>query len=87
MHRVDGAGAASRGQSEFPALLRTFYSQQPQTHRRRKRRRRRRKATGCYSFTDRNQQKPDIALDFFNLARFCTLSVYNHVYFMCKCHV
>lgn len=31
------------------------------------------KATGCYSFTDRNQQKPDIALDFFNLACFCTL--------------
>lgn len=32
------------------------------------------KATGCYSSTDRKQQKPDIALDFLNLACFCTLS-------------
>lgn len=74
---VDVAGAASRGRSEFfSALLRTFYSHQPQTHKEKEEEEEEEdtKATGCYSPTDRNQQKPDIALDFFNLACFCTLS-------------
>lgn len=47
-----------RSESPRPAQD-ILFPQQPQTHRRRTL-----KATGCYSSTDRNKQKPDIALDF-----------------------